>query len=138
MKGVNIKDLWYNSYDVLPALFAWPAGFGDIAVGLAAPLVVLALLRRPDFNMSRRFLAFHLFGMLDFVVAAATASLASGAFPALLSGPVTSAPLEAWPLLIFPAFFVPVFTILHLSVLIQVAASRRAAAAPEDRIWQAT
>lgn len=117
--------LMLYAHDVLPALFAWPAGFGDIAIGFATPLVVLALARHPDFATSRRFVVFNLFGLLDFAAAAATASLASGAFPALLSGPVTSAPMEAWPLMLFPAFFVPVFAILHLSVLVQVAAKRR-------------
>ncbi len=126
--------LMLYAHDVLPALFAWPAGFGDIAIGFATPLVVRALLRRPDFATSRRFLAFNLLGLLDFVVAAATASLASGAFPALLSGPLTSAPMETWPLLLFPAFFVPAFTILHLSVLFQVAAQRRAARLPRELV----
>ncbi|MDD5579017.1 MAG: hypothetical protein PHY16_07015 [Methylobacter sp.] len=28
--------------DRLPALFAWPAGFGDVLVGTLAPLVALA------------------------------------------------------------------------------------------------
>ncbi len=121
--------LMLYAHDVLPALFAWPAGFGDIAIGFATPLVVLALVRHPDFATSRRFVAFNLLGLLDFAAAAATASLASGAFPALLSGPLTSAPMEAWPLMLFPAFFVPVFAILHLSVLAQVAVKRRAATA---------
>jgi hypothetical protein len=122
--------LMLYAYDVLPALFAWPAGFGDIAIGFATPLVLRALARRPGFATGRRFVAFNLLGILDFVVAAGAASLASGAFPTLLSGPATSAPMEAWPLLLFPAFVVPVFTVLHLSVLFQVAARRRIALAP--------
>ena len=126
--------LMLYAHDVLPARFAWPAGFGDIAIGFATPLVVRALARRPDFATSRRFLAFNLLGLLDFVVAAATASLASGAFAALLSGPVTSAPMETWPLPLFPALFVPVFTILHLSILFQVAARRRVALAPPGAV----
>jgi hypothetical protein len=31
------------AHGVLPGLFAWPAGLGDIAIGLTAPWVILAL-----------------------------------------------------------------------------------------------
>ena len=37
------------AHNVLPAMFALPAGLGDMAVGFAAPWMVLALVRRPDF-----------------------------------------------------------------------------------------
>ncbi len=36
----------------LPGLFAWPAGLGDIAIGLTAPWVTLALIRRESFRFS--------------------------------------------------------------------------------------
>ena len=35
------------AYGVLPGLFAWPAGLGDVAVGLAAPFVAARLARDP-------------------------------------------------------------------------------------------
>ena len=35
------------TYRVLPGVFAWPAGLGDMAIGVTAPLVLAALLRRP-------------------------------------------------------------------------------------------
>ena len=112
------------AFGVLPGLFAWPAGLGDIAMGLTAPLVVLALMRRPEFARSRRFIVWNLLGLFDFVGAAVTSTLASGAFPALSAGPVTSAPLEHWPLILFPAFIVPLFVFMYLSVLFQVWALR--------------
>ena len=97
-------------------------------MGLTAPLVVLTLARRPEFARSRRFVIWHLLGLLDFLVAAATATLASGAIPGLVAGPVTSAPMEVWPLSLFPSFIVPLFVVMHLSVLFQVRSLRRAAA----------
>ncbi len=112
------------AFDVLPGLFAWPAGLGDVAVGLTAPLVVLALMRRPEFVRSGRFIVWNLLGLFDFVVAAVTSTLVSGAFPALSAGPITSAPLEHWPLILFPSFIVPLFVFMHLSVLFQVRALR--------------
>ena len=116
------------AHGVLPGLFAWPAGLGDVAVGLAAPLMVARLRRDPGFARSRRFLAYHALGMLDFVVAAGTASLAAGAYPGLIAGGPTSAAMEVWPLLVFPAFIVPIFIVLHLAVFFQVWALRRAGA----------
>ena len=41
------------TYGVLPGIFAWPAGLGDMAIGVTAPLVLAALLRRPDFAASK-------------------------------------------------------------------------------------
>lgn len=117
-----------TAFGVLPGLFAWPAGLGDVAIGLAAPFVLAALVRRPDFTQSRRFLAFHLLGILDFVVAAGAATLSSGAFPSLHAGPLTSAALEVWPLSIFPTFIVPLFLMAHLAVLFQVLARKDLAA----------
>lgn len=125
---IGFAFLMLYAYDVLPGLFAWPAGLGDVALGLTAPLVVLALARRADFAPSWRFVAWHLLGLMDFVVAAATATLASGAIPGLVAGPVTSAPMEVWPLNMFPSFIVPLFVFMHLTVLFQVRALRRAAA----------
>jgi hypothetical protein len=52
----------------IPAHFALPAGWGDVAVGLAAPLVGLALARRAA---GSRVLAagWNGFGLLDLIVA---------------------------------------------------------------------
>jgi len=123
---VGFGFLLLYAHGVLPGLFAWPAGLGDVALGFTAPLITLALTRRPEFARSRRFVIWHLLGLLDFVVAAGTASLASGAIPGLVSGPLTSAPMEVWPLSLFPSFIVPLFVFLHLSVLFQVRALIRA------------
>src|SRR3989442_910747 len=44
-----------HAHGALPGLFAWPAGLGDIAIGVTAPWVALALIRRPGFVASRLF-----------------------------------------------------------------------------------
>ena len=113
------------AHDVLPGLFAWPAGLGDVAIGLTAPLAVWALIQRPNYAKSGRFIAFNLLGILDFVVAAGTATLASGAYLEFHTGLPTSAPMEVWPLNIFPGFIVPLFMFAHLTVLFQVNALRQ-------------
>ncbi len=114
-------------FDVLPGLFAWPAGWGDVAIGLAAPFVVARIGRGVDIAASVGLVRYHLLGLLDFVVAMLTAGLAAGAFPSLIPNGVTSAPMDIWPLNLFPSFIVPVFVILHLCVLFKVWHLRRAA-----------
>jgi hypothetical protein len=103
----------------LPGLFAWPAGLGDIAVGLAAPFVALAALRRPASITERGFTTFHWLGILDLVVAVGTGVAASGIVPGL-TGSVTSAPMNLMPLVLVPGLLVPFFVILHLAALLKV------------------
>ena len=43
------------TYHVLPGIFAWPAGLGDMAIGITAPLVLASLLRKPGFAADRKF-----------------------------------------------------------------------------------
>ena len=77
-------------YGLLPGAFAWPAGLGDIAIGVTAPWVALALVRRPGFATSRVFVAWNLFGILDLVVAVGTGGLHSALASA---GEVTTGPM---------------------------------------------
>jgi len=124
---IGFGFLMLYAYGVLPGLFAWPAGLGDVAVGLAAPLVVLELRRNPAYATSSGLVRFQYLGLLDFAVAMVTAGLSAGAFASLTSAGVTSAPMEVWPLNLFPSFIVPIFIILHLSVLLKVRHLRQAA-----------
>ncbi len=113
-------------FGVLPGLFAWPAGLGDIAIGLAAPFVVARIGREAAWATSAGLVRFHLLGLFDFAVAFATTGLAAGAFPWLITDGITSAPMDVWPLNLFPSFLVPIFIIFHLSVLLKVRHLRRA------------
>ena len=108
------------AFDVLPGLFAWPAGLGDVAIGIAALFVVLRMDRDPDYATSPGLVRFHLLGLADFVVAVATAGLAAGGLPDLIANGVTTAPMDVWPLNIFPSFGVPAFIITHAIVLLKV------------------
>ena len=56
----------------LPGLFAWPAGVGDIAVGLLAPVVGSRLCARPARRGRPASAAWNVFGILDLVVAVTT------------------------------------------------------------------
>lgn len=107
-----------HAHGILPGLFAWPAGLGDIAIGVTAPWVALALIRRPTFVASRQFVVWNLLGILDLVVAVSTGALSSG-FVAGLTGKVTTAPMAQLPLVLIPAYLVPLFIMLHLAALFQ-------------------
>ena len=110
----------------LPGSFAWGAGVGDVLIGLAAPFIAMALIRRPDFIRTRRFAAFHWLGLFDFVAALTAGVVSSGAFPAI-SGPITVAPVAALPLYLIPGFVVPIFAMLHFTALLQAHHARREA-----------
>jgi hypothetical protein len=107
------------TYDLLPGLFALPAGLGDIAIGLTAPWVVLALTRRPEFAASNGFVLWHLLGLLDLVVAVTTGILGSGSAIGI-GGEITTDVMGQLPLVLIPCYFVPIFIMLHLTALFQV------------------
>jgi hypothetical protein len=114
--GLGFIDLY--AYKVLPAVFALPAGLGDIAIGMTAPWVILALARRPNFAASPAFVRWNLLGILDLVVAISIGAL--GAFLATdAPGEINTTPLTALPLLLIPAYFVPIFVMLHIAALLQ-------------------
>ncbi|MHA1536295.1 MAG: hypothetical protein ACTSUD_01955 [Alphaproteobacteria bacterium] len=107
----------------LPGSFAWGAGVGDVLIGLAAPFIAIALIRRPDFIRTRRFAIFHWLGLFDFVAALTAGIVSSGAFPEI-SGPITVAPVAALPLYLIPGFVVPIFAMLHFTALLQARHAR--------------
>jgi len=107
-----------HAHGVLPGMFAWPAGLGDIAIGATAPWLLVALIREPRFAASRTFVAWNLLGVLDLVVAVGTGALGS-ALATGVAGEVTTGPMARLPLVLIPAFFVPIFVMLHIVALMQ-------------------
>lgn len=105
-------------YQVLPGMFAWPAGLGDIAIGLTAPWLVWVLIRRPEFASSRGFIVWNLLGILDLVVAVGSGTL-SAMLASGVAGEVGTGPMAQLPLVLIPAYFVPLFVALHLAAILQ-------------------
>jgi hypothetical protein len=89
-----------------------------MAIGVTSPLVLYALLRRPDFAGSKRFVAWNLSGILDLTVAVTIGALVPLLAPNFY-GPVSTAPMTELPLLLVPTFLVPTFLMLHLTALFQ-------------------
>jgi hypothetical protein len=97
----------------MPADFAVPAGVGDVAVGLAAPLVAYAVLRkiRPARLLAR---AWNVLGIADLVLAVSLGFLTSpSTFQQLALGSPNLA-ITLYPFVLIPAFAVPVSILLHI------------------------
>jgi len=105
-------------HGVLPGLFAWPAGLGDMAIGAAAPWIARALERDAEFVRSRRYRLWNVLGVLDLVLALTTGALASGLVPGLV-GEITTEPVARLPLVFVPVYLVPIMLMLHATGLLQ-------------------
>jgi hypothetical protein len=93
----------------LPALFALPAGLGDIAAGTAAPMVAYGLAH----GMGRRTaLWFNAFGMTDLISALTLGALTGYA---LVNVTPSGAPISELPLALIPTAAVPLLFALHLT-----------------------
>lgn len=106
------------AHHLLPGLFALPAGLGDMAIGLTAPWIVLALTRRPEFAASNGFVFWHFIGLVDLVVALTTGILGSGSAIGI-GGEITTDVMGQLPLVLIPCYFVPIFIMLHVTALFQ-------------------
>ncbi len=106
------------AYGVLPGLLAWPAGLGDMAIGMTAPWLLVALIRRPGLTASKTFVAWNVLGILDQFVAVGLGAFGPRLGPDLPST-VTIASMAHLPLVLIPAYLVPVFIMLHLAALFQ-------------------
>jgi|SRR5579875_581573 len=106
----------------LPALFALPAGLGDIAVGISAPLVARGLARGTG---RRAALWFNVFGLTDLAVALTLGTLIG--YRLVSVGPST-APLGELPIALIPTVAVPLLLALHIGSLAGLAAAPRTAA----------
>lgn len=114
---------------LLPGIFAWPAGLGDIAIGASAPWIAMALARDRGYVRSGGFALWNALGVLDLVIAVATGA-ASGSLLASYAGGVTTTPMTHMPLVLIPAFFVPLFVLLHVTAFLQASGQRTGAAVP--------
>jgi hypothetical protein len=105
----------------LPALFALPAGLGDITAGIAAPFVAYRLARGGG---RRAALGFNAFGMTDLVVALTLGALTG--FQLLNVSP-TGAPLSQLPLALVPTAAVPLLFAVHVTSVPALLRARRTA-----------
>jgi hypothetical protein len=124
---VGFSFVLLEARGVLPAIFALPAGYGDMAIGATATLVAWKLA-----NPIRRysFILWQLLGIADLVTAVSLGTTAR-----LLSPHSTSmAAMTVLPLSLVPTFLVPLFLIFHLICIAQVRAWRVASGGTVARV----
>jgi len=97
----------------LPGTFALPAGIGDVAIGLAAPIVA-ARLQRESRHARDWAILWNVLGVADLVTAVATGVLSTPGPLHILSLDSHSHALTMLPLVLVPTIAVPFSILLHL------------------------
>jgi len=122
VEGLTFLVLYASN--LLPGLFALPAGAGDVAVGLLALAIAI---RAPGSQQlrSRTVLRWNLLGIADLVVALATGFLTSPSPLQMFAFDHPNELASVFPLVLIPTFLVPLAVLLHIISLIQL---RRATA----------
>lgn len=106
---VGVAFLLTMALGRLPALFALPAGIGDIATALVAPLVARRLAQGTG---RRTALWLNAFGMTDLVLAITLGALTGFQ---LISVTPSAAPITQLPLTLIPTAAVPLLFALHVT-----------------------
>ncbi|HEX6538059.1 MAG TPA: hypothetical protein VF155_02630 [Candidatus Dormibacteraeota bacterium] len=124
--GVIFLIAWASGR--MPALFALPAGIGDIAVGLGAPVVAARLRADADVDERTRRLAvaWNVLGITDLGVAVALGFFTSPSAFQLLSLGAPNTLITRMPFVLVPAFAVPLSIVLHVIALRRLRGAERA------------
>src|SRR5271154_4462762 len=115
----------------LPAVFAIPAGIGDVLVGLFASGVAAAYAARSQ-NSRRRLQVWNWLGITDLVVAVTTGFLTS---PSRFQAFAFDSPnmlMGRFPLALIPVFLVPVAVLLHLLSLARLRTAAKTDSIPSQ------
>jgi hypothetical protein len=111
----------------MPALWALPTGIGDVAVGVAAPIIASRL---DSAGGRRHAIIFNILGLADLVVAVGLGFMTSPGPAQIFQTTPTSALVTRFPLALVPTFLGPRAVVLHVVSLWQLLgrpwASRRA------------
>jgi hypothetical protein len=100
----------------LPAVFARPAGVGDVIVGLLAPAVAIAYAYKLR-NSGALVRVWNWFGLGDLIVAVSTGFLSSPSRFQMFAFSAPNELISAFPLVLIPVFLVPLSVLLHLASL---------------------
>jgi hypothetical protein len=126
---VGVTFLIVLALGKLPAVFALPAGLGDIAIGVEAVFVARNL--RRGVASHRAVWYFNVLGLVDLVVALAIGFAAAPAVVRLLLVSPTTEAISLLPLALIPATVVPLASALHLLSLRQLMKTGTPAATAE-------
>ena len=110
--------------NLLPGLFAVPAGVGDMVIGLTALYIGFNATRQGRLR-SQSVWRWNVFGIADLVVALTTGLLTSPSPFQIFAFDHPNQLISMFPLVLIPTFLVPLAMVLHVISLIQL---RRASA----------
>jgi hypothetical protein len=109
---IGFTFLLMEARGVLPAIFALPAGYGDMAIGATAAYVAWKL---ADPSHRSAFIVWQVLGIVDLITAVGLGTTAGLLDP-------QGAPMGAMtilPLSLIPTFLVPLFAIFHVISIAQ-------------------
>jgi len=114
VEGLIFLTLYAGGW--LPVAFSWPAGVGDVIVGLLAPVVGIAYSRGVRGSTGLLW-AWNLLGIADLVVAVTTGFLTSPSPLQVLALDRPNELISSFPLALIPVFLVPLSLLLHFASL---------------------
>jgi hypothetical protein len=117
VEGVIFLILYASN--LLPGMFAVPAGAGDVAVGLLALAIGIDISGRQQIR-SRTVLLWNLFRIADLIVALATGFLTSPSTFQRFSFDHPNELISVFQLVLIPTFLVPLAIVLHIISLVQL------------------
>ncbi len=109
---VGFTFLLLEARNVLPAIFALPAGYGDMFIGVTAGFAAWKVAGPAHRNS---FIFWQMLGILDLITAVSLGTTAGLLFP---HGPSMVA-MTVLPLSLIPTFLVPLFLMLHVICIAQ-------------------
>jgi hypothetical protein len=114
----------------LPAVFALPAGVGDVLVGITS-LVVAFLAARRHSSSDQLIALWNWLGIADLVIAVTTGFLSAPSRFQVFSLAAPNILIGTFPLVMIPIYAVPLSMILHLASLAKL---RQSQYRPEERL----
>ncbi len=103
----------------LPAPFAPVAGWGDIFVGLTAPLIAW-LVHRQGANARPIVWIWNIVGIVDLIVAVGLGATSSPSPLRLIFAEPSSAIMTTLPWLLIPGFLVPLLFTVHIGIFVRL------------------
>jgi hypothetical protein len=101
-----------QAHGLLPGIFAFPAGYGDMAIGATAAFAAWKLAIPAHRNA---FLLWQVLGITDLILAVGLGTTAGWLRP----HDATMVPMTVLPLSLIPTFLVPLFFIFHVICISQ-------------------
>jgi hypothetical protein len=105
-RTIGFTFVLLEARNALPAVFAWPAGYGDMLIGATAAFAAWKLATP---NRRNAFIAWQVLGIADLVLAVSLGTTAG----LLRPQDVSMLPMTELPLSLIPTFLVPLFLMLH-------------------------